>query len=103
MLVAEDYLTTLKHADLVNVDNIGTMDAEEMFGWQCRFQTAHGHEAEDRLGGVDKMYLYIVLQSLDIENVREADAEYLVIALDEDVIHLIVLLSLWGDFWNTAG
>lgn len=93
MLVVKHNLPALEHTDFVDIDNIRTMNAEEMLGWQCALQTSHGHQAEYRLGCVDQVDFYIIFQSLNVENIGKTDAKNFVIALHEDVIlHFILLL-----------
>ena len=98
VLVAEDDAQAVDRLHLGHVDDIAAVGAQELGVGEVVLQTLHGHERHHLLTRL-QVEAYVVLQSLDIENIVEVEAQQLVFALhkEETVLQMDVLLLLCGE------
>ena len=84
VVVAEDNTETVHKANLGHVHDVGTVRAHELRGRETLFYPLHVHQAENGLLVVLKIYLHVVFQTFDEQNVIVLYLDKLVLTLHED-------------------
>ena len=82
VLVAEDDAETVDTLGLGHVDDIGAVGAQKFGTGQIVFKLFHVHKTHDLLP-VSEIDAYIILESLNVQDVVKGYAYQLVVAFDE--------------------
>ena len=84
VVVAEDNTETIHKANLGHVHDVGAVRAHELRGGETLFYAFHIHQAENGLLVVLKVYLHVVFQTFDEQNVIVLYLDKLVLTLHKD-------------------